>query len=1018
MALQSKLSPRIDFVERELANLHLSFPPEVDGAYCAVCESLSTRMPCFDKRGSPTTLDPRGDEELDRRNAGREFTYLLPSHHMKVYRCLLKVESYLHNMRLDRDGGAVLDTPNVVVVDDGCGGGTASAAIISLLVKYQSYRRDRQLPVHPVVVNCVGVDPRDPALEIYAEFLQECSDRVGRHLVQVESILVLPGTLPANLAHVMETLARPRTHSVTLVLANLIRSLTRERTETGLRRQAYARLGLAQRLAERWGKDVGGEEISAVAALLESGVVDVVVVPLIAALGPDSDSVTDARTRWAEQMTAFQGSLDGKLSATHSVLTHPVEAECVSLVYPTGSYHDKYRAHQRSGQIEYDSAFSIVFNRSYTSDSYWQRVLTHSNLMLAWARVRHALTSGPLDDSIELRLFDRDVEERLRRLRRDILSYRWDQLAVAGMLNYPVPKGHDKEPRPMSLCRLEDQILTVALLQTKCTHRVFSHRRSYANRLIRGGKGEFLYEGWYEAYYEGFIGGARKAAEEHPSYMVIRTDISSFYTNIVQRSLFEAAEKHLSLYASRSAELAEKLILRDLSAQKPGRGTPQGHLASGAMANLYLYDLDEHFAPGNQWGIEYFRYVDDMILLFPPDVGVDVLGELDKVLSAEDLDLKRSHGKTFGPMTTDEFLEITAPDPLLEPLGEEHRRLLNLVYRLGRGYLRLAMQDWWTFTELYRDVLRSVGLYLPVPWLSRKLQKNLHWRRRATNWWWRWDRARMPRISEMADLRDLKEWSAEFRVLNSGEPDGWVCRRQRLVAGLSDLLRSSIRGLASSSQVERHRAGTRVRFAAHRLGQVGFGSEARTICDLLVEQPWLVNPRLVSRDFALQGRADLLLGALERVRGRNEPEWAYVRAVIMKAMADLSDVSTDVRAVLEDAAWAASTTLERTMASEALIRHGGVGATGHTLAMDGLAQSEDPYLCKNYILLHGLAGGDVEGLSGDLAVAPILHEALEYLRIASDYDDLYRQEPEVLRRHFYEGDYPDDPDAFDDFPYS
>jgi len=276
----------------------------------------------------------------------------------------------------------------------------------------------------------------------------------------------------------------------------------------------------------------------------------------------------------------------------------------------------------------------------------------------------------------------------------------------------------------------------------------------------------------------------------------------------------------------------------------------------------------------------------------------------------------------------------------------------------------------------------------------------------------------MPRISQMADLKDVKEWSAEFRGLNSGEPDGWVCGRQRLVAGLMDLLRSSVRALDSSSELERHRAGRRVRFAAFRLGQLGFGSEARTICDLLVEQPWLVNPRLVSRDFALQGRADLLLEALEHLRGRSEPEWAYVRAVIMKAMADLSDVSTDVRAVLEDAARAASTTLERTMASEALIRHGGVGATGHTLAIDEIAESEDPYLCKNYVLLHGLAGGDVEGLSGELAFAPILHEALEYLRIASDYDDLYRHEPEVLRRRFYEGDYPDDPEAFDDFPYS
>jgi len=1016
MSPEANSSPRIEFIELELRSTCLAFPPEVDEAYSAVCDWLCTRMPGFDRKGSPSSLDPRGEEDIDRKNAGREFTYLLPSHHMKVYQSLLELELDLHKSGLAGNGGVLLDAPDVVVVDDGCGVGTASAATISLLVRYHCFRRDRGLPVYPVEVNCLGVDPRDPALEIYARFLQECRERVGRHLVQVESLRVLPGTLPANVAHVMEYLAQPRRHSATLVLANVIRPLTRERNQAEHRRGVFARLGLDHLLPDRWGRDIGADEISVVAALLESDAVDVVVVPLISALGPDTDPGAHSRTRWAEEMRAFQRSLDRKLGETHKVVTRSVRPSSMSLVYPSGSYHRKCRGHEHSRRIEYDSAFSLILNDSYTADRLWQRALSYDNLLLAWARVRHALTSGPMDDSVELRLFDRDVEGRLRRLRCSMLSYRWDRLAVAGMLNYGVPKGGDKEPRPMSLCRLEDQILAVALLQTQEEHRVFSHRRSYAYRLVRGGKGEFLYEPWYKAHH-GFLRDAGQAAKEHPSHMVIMTDVSSFYTNIVQRDLFAAAEQGLSLYGSRVGRLAERLILRGLSPQKPGRGIPQGHLASGALANLYLYDLDEHFAPGNQWGIDYFRYVDDIVILYPSNVGVDVLGELEKELSAKGLDLNRSPDKTFGPMTTEEFLRITAPDPQLDRLRDEHVRLLNRVYRLGRDYLQLGMQDWWVFVDLYRDVLRSVGLYLPVPWLSRKLQKNLSWWRRATSRWWLGNRARMPTVSEMADLGNVEEWSAEFRALNAGQPDGWVCRRQSLVAELSDLLQSSVRALDSSSQVERHRAGRGTRFAAYRLGQVGFGSEARTICDLLVEHPWVVSPRWVSRDLALQGRGDLLVEALNRLRGRIDPEWAYVRAVIMKAMAHLSDVTSDVRTALQDSAWAAGTTLERTMATEALIRQGGVGTTQETAVISGIAGCEDPYLCKNYMLLHGVAGGNVESLCGDLDLAPILHEALEYLRTASDYDDLYRHEPEVLRSRFYEGDYPDDPDAFEDFPY-
>lgn len=42
---------------------------------------------------------------------------------------------------------------------------------------------------------------------------------------------------------------------------------------------------------------------------------------------------------------------------------------------------------------------------------------------------------------------------------------------------------------------------------------------------------------------------------------------------------------------------------------------------------------------------------------------------------------------------------------------------------------------------------------------------------------------------------------------------------------------------------------------------------------------------------------------------------------------------------------------------------------------------------------------------------------LEYVRIVPELDNLYRYEPDILREEFYEGDYPDDSDEFEVFPY-
>ena len=94
------------------------------------------------------------------------------------------------------------------------------------------------------------------------------------------------------------------------------------------------------------------------------------------------------------------------------------------------------------------------------------------------------------------------------------------------------------------------------------------------------------------------------------------------------------------------------LFAREIDDHEAGKGIVQGNLASGFFANLYLVDLDARFGPGNKWGVEFFRYVDDMILIVPdPDLIPNVLNELEQELNNIGLELNRGKTESFTDVT-------------------------------------------------------------------------------------------------------------------------------------------------------------------------------------------------------------------------------------------------------------------------------------------------------------------------------------------------------------------------------
>ena len=453
-----------------------------------------------------------------------------------------------------------------------------------------------------------------------------------------------------------------------------------------------------------------------------------------------------------------------------------------------------------------------------------------------------------------------------------------------------------------------------------------------------------------------------------------------------------------------------EIVTRDCGVGKPGWGIPQGHIISGALANIYLTPIDQIFGPGNGWGIEYFRYVDDMILMFPSDMQAEeVLKLLDSELN--DLGLVRSKKKTK-PMTAAEFLDVTAPDETLEELSKEHNFLMSDLYKISTDYVRLSSDNWWLFLERYQKLLASIGVYLSVPRLSRKIHSHLNWWRWILNLW---TRIRLPEVRDLNDLENVDWWQLEFNRHNGGRHDGWVLRRERLIERLSGLFRSSLKVLNTESAVEEARLRRRLRFAVYRLGQLGFGDDVKVVAFLLQNYPWLLRPRQVCRDLALQGYESLLADSFKRLDERAAPETAYIRGTILKALGSICEIDKSTAILLEKAALDAGTVLERTMASEALFFNKNSKFLDPEELLSSVETTDDPYLAKNYALLYASSHGPHDVLTAGLERSSTLNEALEYIRVAPNLTELYRIEPDVLRDRFYEDKYSDGPDEFEMF---
>ena len=982
----------------------LSFHPLIQDAYSKVHDWLRDRD------------DTAGYMEIDRsppldcssmKHIAAQFSLYFPAHYFKCVSALEKIvqrETLLTWLK---------HNPHITLIDVGCGTGAASAAFISVLLDLI----ESGALAKPVTLFCIGVDLDKNVLGIYYQLLNHI--KMENDDIQLEIRLIdkpvaeLVTDLDIHLQKVLRSWDQPALSNVMLIQSNIVSSLNKSYSQQQGQRSRLRESVSPEAFIEE--QRFGAREARSYHQLFQQ-------------VSIDNLHIFTVGTQDQSANVQEMGESIKDVFSQHQIqpLSKGGNPYFVDFINPDRSYWKT----QKDG---YGSTFYIdiasIKNLELQRDRNWQNVIKIENLRLAWVRVRAILFREVLRDEVEIRIFEHNLDHNLQRLQQELIAYTGQVARTNDRLQYLFVKKADAS-RPLVLSRMDEDILSVAIIQVlgKTTSGLQSN--SYAFRLNPDSPHptEYLYEYWFETY-RLFTKEIKEGVRKYPGCKIMRVDIKSYFTNIQQQRLVEAVTFGLRTRSKRITWLIKKLLLVDLDADShsPQHGLSQGGAGSGFYANDYLTQIDSHFGVNNAWEVKLYRFVDDIVLIIPnPDNLQEVRDELENKILSLGLELNPGKEEIYD---YDEYLKRPDKDDELDKLSYRFVNLTNSLWYMNPDYRNICTQEerWWAFVDAYRNRLRSIGFFIDADRLSRKLHQYLNSKKRKD------DQVKQLRFPPLHS----QNWATEFRSLNSD----WNQKCNELRNSLLDILKESYENLKSyeklltaESQREQRKLRTRIYFCASRLTRLGFqeGIE-ELITRILMERPGIIRqPQYVVRSLAIQEFPGHLIRLLNHYKSSTHPAGSFFVALVLHSLHYLNEVPADAMREIVEIAIDRSRpsidrsrpsidrsrpSIERLMATETwLIRiNCECVAKNSKIIQDIIRIEQSARLQKNYMLLLGKCGLDIvtEPANNDY----ILQDTYKLVR-NKEVDRLFaEEEPDIIRNRFYSGEYPDDSREFNDMGY-
>lgn len=1000
---------------------HYSFHLTTSLAYKAVHDWLESNV--NDAKGYTSITYEESKlalQKTDWKHVACQYYTFFPSHYFKVV--------YLLNDVIGEENllAWLQHQQKFCLLDVGCGGGAASAAFIDVVVRLKEQGKIKHNPD----ILLIGIDPSVHAVGLYIQTMLNLK-LLTSNLINMNFKVIIdefPSAYSYIERHLKEVLTGskiPCFSNALVVQLNVISPFSQAYKN---RQEKFNKLRSLNIDIDSFHIDedlgLGTTEGQAYKQLIENASIDVMHVATIGTKNMELQFQQDANSQISlkQRIQEMSATLSKILESRHTVVRVNSADHIVKYENPKYSYWHK------NGNNSYSSKFFIdfqsIYSANYKEDKEWKEITSIDNLRLAWARARNSLLRETLHDEIEIRLFEINLEVRLEELRKQLLAYINDVVFLDDAITYKFPKNQSAF-RPRALSRIEEEILSIAVIQKLGNKASQLRGNSYAYRITQGyGENctEFLYEYWFNAYCY-YMKKARDSAMRYPNGMILRVDIESFYTNIIQDQLCNELSRELTV-SERVRWLVRLLISKNLDDHELGKGITQGNIGSGFYANVYLTPLDSRFGSANEWGVEFHRYVDDMILVIPNPKDLDVIEEILKD-ELHKLGLSLNLSKTEKVDDVSIFLKQTDEDELIEQLGEKFESIINALWILNLEH-RTIFNDsfsrddqWWHNLQRYCQCLKAIRVYIHESEASRKIYKYIFSIQNRDQ-----DLLKQKEVLKLErELQSTRppsddsfdsifQWATNFSSANNL----WMEHKCKLHAELRSLFLISwktLKDLDVVSASTKNKLYRNIRFSLYRLSILGFDGIIDELTEMLRESFWILrDPVAILENLARQGYGAEIKNLFGYYQSLEE-NVDFLKASVIRAMRLLPTLDAQELEVIVECATMINSSVsiaEMLMATETWLcigkKYNSFKQSHHIEAVKEALYSHPNLpnrLIKNYLLILGqFAPNVLQDISVDES-DPMLVVAKEMAIKGNPSEIFYLPEPKIIRENYYSG---------------
>ena len=236
-----------------------------------------------------------------------------------------------------------------------------------------------------------------------------------------------------------------------------------------------------------------------------------------------------------------------------------------------------------------------------------------------------------------------------------------------------------------------------------------------------------------------------------------KADVSNYFNSIPVEKLLpmlaEALGEDGRLYGFLSALLGEERALSGRETVREQKGIMAGTPLSAFYANLYLRELDRHFA---RRGVPYARYSDDIILFAPDRAGAEALaGEVRAILTEHGLGLNPAKEELFDPAEGWTFLGFRCRGDTVDIAPASLEKIKGKMCRKSRALMRWRQRGGYGGEKAAAAFIRVFNRKL----LESPPDNDLSWSR----WFF-------PLLTTADSLRDIDRYAQDcLRWLVSGK---------------------------------------------------------------------------------------------------------------------------------------------------------------------------------------------------------------------------------------------------------